>query len=74
MLRTPGSDVTAYTTVVVEGFAIAGTSPSMMAFPLSTQAGGGSGTVGLTNTIFEVEGISEVEATYPSPVLSVGHF
>jgi hypothetical protein len=26
--------------------------------------GGGSGTVGLTNTILEVEGISKVEATY----------
>jgi hypothetical protein len=30
--------------------------------------------VGLTNTILEVEGISNVEATYPSPVLSVGLF
>jgi hypothetical protein len=44
---------------------------SMTAFSLSTQASGGSRTVGLTNTVFEVEGISEVEATYPSPVLSV---
>jgi hypothetical protein len=51
------------------GFATAGTSPPMTAFPLSIQAGGGSGTV-----VFEVEGILEVEATYPSPVLSVGLF
>jgi hypothetical protein len=43
----------------------------MTEFPLSMQVGGGSGTVGLTNTVFEVEGISEVEATYQSPVLSV---
>jgi hypothetical protein len=49
-----------------------GSSPPMIAFPLSTQAGGGSGTVGLTNTVFEVEGISEVQATYPSPVLLGG--
>jgi hypothetical protein len=51
-----------------------GPSPPMTAFPLSTQTGEGSGTVGLTNTVFEVEGISEVEATYPSPVLLVGLF
>jgi hypothetical protein len=55
-------------------FAIAETSPSMTAFPLSTQAGGGSGIVGLINIVFEVEGISEGEATYPSLVLSVGLF
>jgi len=54
--------------------ALIGPFPPMIVFALSTQAGGGSGTVGLTNTIFEVEGISEVEATNPSPVLSVGHF
>jgi hypothetical protein len=30
--------------------------------------------VGLTNTVFEVEGISKVEATYPSLALSVGLF
>jgi hypothetical protein len=54
--------------------AIAGTSPPMTAFPLSMQAGGSSGTVGLTNAVLEVEGISEVEATYLSPVLSVGLF
>jgi hypothetical protein len=55
-------------------FAAARTSRPMTSFPLSTQVGGGSGTVGLTKTVFEVEGISEVEATYPSPVLSVGLF
>jgi hypothetical protein len=33
---------------------------------------GGSETVGLTKTVLEVEGISEEEATYPSPVLFVG--
>jgi hypothetical protein len=49
-------------------------SPSMTAFPLSMQAGGASRTVGLTNTVFEVEGILEVEATYPSSILSVGLF
>jgi hypothetical protein len=43
-----------------------GSSPSMTVFSLSTQAGGGLGTVGLTNTVFEVEGISEVGAKYPS--------
>jgi len=56
------------------GSATIGTSTPMTAFPLSTQAGGGSGTVGLKNTVLEVEWISEVEATYPSPVLSVGLF
>jgi hypothetical protein len=30
--------------------------------------------MGLKNTVFEVEGITEVEATYPSLVLSVGLF
>jgi hypothetical protein len=35
---------------------------------------GGSGTVGLTNIVFEVKGISEVEAIYPSLVLSFGLF
>jgi hypothetical protein len=50
------------------------TSPPMMAFPLSMQACGGSGTMGLTNIVLEVEGMSEVKATYPSPVLSVGLF
>jgi hypothetical protein len=53
-------------------FVIAEVSPPMTSFPLSSQAGGGSGNVGLTNTVLEVEGISEVEATYLSPVLSVG--
>jgi hypothetical protein len=55
-------------------FAIARTSPPMTLFPLSTQVAGGSRTMGLTNTVLKVEGISEVEATYPSPVLSVGLF
>jgi hypothetical protein len=55
-------------------FAIAGASPPLTSFPLSTQASGGSGNVSLTNTVLEVEGISKVEATYPSPVLSVGLF
>jgi hypothetical protein len=30
--------------------------------------------VGLTKIVLEVEGISEEETTYPSPVLSVGLF
>jgi hypothetical protein len=52
--------------------ALAGTSPSITSFPLSRLMDGGSGTVGLTNTDLKVEGISEEEATYPSPVWSVG--
>jgi len=56
------------------GSATIRTSPRMTAFPLSQQAGRGSGTVGLTKTVMEVEGILEVEATYPSPVLSIGRF
>jgi hypothetical protein len=43
-------------------------------FPLSKQTNGGLGTVGLTNTVLEVDGILEEEATYPSLVLSVGLF
>jgi hypothetical protein len=54
--------------------ATAETSPPMTTFPLSMQAGGGWGIVDLTNTVLEVKGISEVEATYLSPVLSVGLF
>jgi hypothetical protein len=49
-------------------------SPLIIPFPLSTQASGGSRTVGLTNTVLEVAAILEVEATYPSSVLSDGHF
>jgi hypothetical protein len=49
-------------------------SPPMTAFPLPMQAREGLGTVCLTNTVFEVVGISKVEATYLSLVLSVGHF
>jgi hypothetical protein len=56
------------------GSTTAETSPPMTTFPLSTQAGGSSGTMGLTNTVLDVEGISKLEATYPSPVLSVGLF
>jgi hypothetical protein len=52
-----------------------GTSPSISVFPLSTIEGGDSGITGFTKIVWEVEGISEVEGgTYPSPVLSVGHF
>jgi hypothetical protein len=53
-------------------FALARTCPPITSFPLSMQADGGLGTVGLTNTILEVEGISKEEATYSSPILSVG--
>jgi hypothetical protein len=49
-------------------------SPLIISFPLSKTVGGGSGTVGLTKTVIEVEGMSEGGATYPSPVLSVGLF
>jgi hypothetical protein len=55
-------------------FAIAGTSLPITSFPLSIQADKGSRTVGQTNTVLEIEEISEVEATYPSSVLSVGLF
>jgi hypothetical protein len=58
----------------VLGSAVAKSSPPMIAFLLSMQAGEGSGTVGLTNTILEVEGTSEVEATYPNPIFPVGYF
>jgi len=54
--------------------ALAGTSPTITSFPLSRHTDGGSRTVGLTNTVLEVEGISEEQATYPSPILSVGLF
>jgi hypothetical protein len=51
------------------------TSPSITVFPLFTLEGGDSGIAGFTKIVWEVEGISEVEGgTYPSPVLSVGHF
>jgi hypothetical protein len=52
-------------------FVIAWTSPPITASPLSMQEDGGTGTVGLTNMVLEVEGILEEEATYPSLILSV---
>jgi hypothetical protein len=51
-----------------------GTSSLSLSFPLSSAVGGGFGTAGFTNTVFEVEGASEEGATYPRPVLSVGLF
>jgi hypothetical protein len=54
--------------------AVAGISPPITSFLLSLTVVGDSRTVGLTKTVLEVEGISEEEATYPSPVLSVGLF
>lgn len=39
-------------------FVLAETSPPSTSFPLSMQMGGGLETVGLTNTVLEVEGIS----------------
>jgi hypothetical protein len=53
---------------------VPGTSSLTLSFPLSSIVGGGSETVGFTNTVFEEEGASEDEATYPGPVLSVGLF
>jgi hypothetical protein len=53
---------------------VPGTSSLTLSFPLSSTVGGGSGTVGFTNTVFEEEGASEEGATYPRPVLSVGLF
>jgi hypothetical protein len=53
---------------------VPGTSSLTLSFPFSSGVGGGSGTVGFKNTVFEVEGASEEGATYPRPVLSVGLF
>jgi hypothetical protein len=50
-----------------------GTSASIIAFPSSTFEGGVSGITSFTKMVLEVQGVSEV-GTYPSPVLSVGHF
>jgi hypothetical protein len=50
---------------------VPGTSSLTLSFPLSSTMGGGSGTVGFTNTVFEEEGASKEGATYPRPVLSV---
>jgi hypothetical protein len=50
------------------------TSPPIISFPLSTQAGKGSRTVGLTNIVLDVEAISEIEATYLSLILLDGLF
>jgi hypothetical protein len=55
-------------------FAVAEIFPPITSFRLSMTVVGGSRTVGLTNTVVEVEGILEGEATYPSSVLSVGLF
>jgi hypothetical protein len=52
---------------------VPGTSSLTLSFLLSSTVGRGSGTVGFTNTVFEV-GASEEGATYPRPVLSVGLF
>jgi hypothetical protein len=42
----------------------------MTVFPLSTHEGGDLGIVGFTNTVLEVEGVSEVEGgTYSRPVV-----
>jgi hypothetical protein len=53
---------------------VTGISPLIMSFPLSKTLGGDSGTVDLTKTVLEVEGMSEGGATYSSPVLSVELF
>jgi hypothetical protein len=49
-------------------------SSPITSFPLSTTVRGGLGTVGLTKTVLEVEGMLDGGATYLSPVLSVGLF
>jgi hypothetical protein len=59
---------------MVGGFLAIGISPPITSFHLSTMVSGGSGTVGLTKTVLEVEEMSEGGATYPSLVLSVGLF
>jgi len=38
---------------------VPGTSSLTLSFPLSLTVGGGSGTAGFTNTVFEVEGASD---------------
>jgi hypothetical protein len=53
---------------------VTGRSPLIISFPLSTTVGGGLGTVGLTKTVLEVDGMLEGGATYLSPVLFVGLF
>jgi hypothetical protein len=53
---------------------VPGTSPLIFSFHLSSTMGGGSGTVGLTQTVLEVEGVSEGGATYSRLVLSVELF
>jgi hypothetical protein len=53
---------------------VPGTSSLTFSFPLSSTVGGGSGTIGFTNTVFEEKGASEEEATYSRPILSVGLF
>jgi hypothetical protein len=40
------------------------TSSLKLSFPLSSIVGGGSESVGFTNTVFEEEGALEEEATY----------
>jgi hypothetical protein len=59
---------------MVGSFSLIRISPLIISFPLSTNMGGGLGTVGLTKTVLKVEGMSEGGATYSSPVLSVGCF
>jgi hypothetical protein len=60
---------------LIRGWGLKATSPSITAFPLSILGGGDSGITGLTEMVLEVDGVSEIEVgTYPSPVLSVGHF
>jgi ABC-type uncharacterized transport system permease subunit len=60
--------------LIVDNFCVAGISPLILSFSLSSTVGGGSRTVGLTKTVLEVKGISEGGAKYSSLVLSVGLF
>jgi hypothetical protein len=48
------------------------TSLLILSFP--STVGGGSRTASLTKIVLEVEGVSEGEANYSRPVLSVGLF
>jgi hypothetical protein len=57
---------------MVGTFLVIVVSSLILSFLLSSTVGVGSGIVGLTKTVLEVEGISEGGATYPSPVLLVG--
>jgi hypothetical protein len=48
------------------------TSSLILSFPLSLAVGGGSGTAGFTNIVFEVKGALEEGDTYPDRSCQLG--